>query len=142
MPKYVARDTVFSRATSAAFTTIATIANVKSITPGLGSERGLFDQSTFGDEWMDWGSGQKDGDEFTLKCAYDPLNAVHVLLKSDYDTGVANTWIRAAGVLADWGFNATTVIKGWRPIHDRQGNLEVDIIFKIVNPGVAELAIP
>jgi hypothetical protein len=140
--KYAARNTVWGRATASNFTTVATINNVKEVTPGVGSARGEFDQSTFGDEWMDFGVGQKEGDEFTMRLAYDPIDATHVLLLADYNTPAANTWIRASNATADWRWNITTVLKGWRPVHDRTGNIEAELTFRIVSPGVAEETIP
>ena len=142
MAKFGARDIVWSRATANTFLTVATIPNVKEVTPGIGSTRGEFDQSAYGDEWMDFGAGQREGDEFTLKLAYDPTNAVHVLLKSDYDTPAANVWIRASSASSDWRWNITAVPRAWRPVFDRNGNQEVDVVLRIVQPGVVEETIP
>ena len=142
MAKYAARSTVWSRATAANFTTVATINNVKEVTPGLGGTRGLFDQSAFGDDWMDFGAGQQEGQEVTLRLAYDPLDATHVLLKGDFNTPAANVWIRASHAASDFRWNCTTVPVGWTIVHDRTGNIEAELVLKIVSPGVVEETIP
>lgn len=139
--KYAARSTVWQRATTSGFSTVATINNVKDVTPGIGAERGLFDQSAYGDDWMDFGAGQQEGDEFTLTLAYDPADATHVLLKGDYDTGIT-MFIVAVLTVATRKWKITCTPKAWRPVHDRTGNLEVQLVLKIVNPGVVEAASP
>jgi len=133
---------VFSRATAANFTTVATIPSVKEVTPGLGSTRDEFDQSVFGDDWKDFGIGQQEGDEFTLRLAYDPADATHILLKGDYTTPAANVWIRASHTASDTRWNVTTVPRGWRVVHDRAGNVEVEATYRVVTPGVVEENIP
>jgi hypothetical protein len=142
MAKYAGNLTVWSRATLADFVTVATIVNVKDVSPGIGTTRSLFDQSAYGDQDMDFGLGQREGDEVTFTIAYDPANAVHILLKSDYDTPAANTWLQAfhAGPNKKW--KVTTVPVGWRVFPDRVGNLELQATYKIVTPGVVEAAGP
>lgn len=142
MPKYTGYTTVWSRATSSSFATVATIVNVREVTPGFGSERALFDQSAYGDQWMDWAVLQQDGTEFTMTLAYDPADAVHILLKSDYDTPAANTWIRASHALSDFRYNITTVCRGLQINPARDGSLEAQFTFKVVNPGVVQETIP
>lgn len=142
LAKYPGRTTVWSRATASNFTTVATIINVKDVSPGAGATRAQFDQSAYGDDWMDFGVGQQEGDEMTLTMAYDPADAVHILLKSDYDTPVANTWIQAHHAAAAKKWKITTVPVGWRVFPDRTGNLELQFTVKIVNPGVVEAAYP
>lgn len=142
MAKYAGNLTVWSRATLADFVSVATIINVKDVSPGAGSNRALFDQSAYGDSWMDFGAGQQEGDELTFTMAYDPANAVHILLKSDFDTPAANVWIQAfhAGPNKKW--KITTVPLTWRVFPDRTGNLELQTAYKIVTPGVVEAAGP
>jgi hypothetical protein len=91
---------------------------------------------------MDWLVTQQDGVEFTMTLAYDPVDAVHVLLKSDYDTPAANTWIRASHTAADYRFNITTVLRGFVFNPTREGLVEAVLTFKTVNPGVVQETIP
>lgn len=140
--KYAARTLVISRATASNFTTVATVANVNEITPGFGATRGEFDQSAFGDEWMDFGIGQMEGDEFTLRIIYDPADATHVLLRGDFHTPSANTWLRFSHATMDYRWNVTTVPRGWRMIPDRTGNMAVEATYRVVSPGVVEETIP
>ena len=142
MPKYTGYTTVWSRATSSSFGTVATIINVREVTPGVGSERTLVDASAYGDQWMDWLVTQQDGVEWTMTLAYDPADAVHVLLKSDYDTPAANTWIRASHALSDFRYNITNVLRGFSINPTRDGLLEAVMTFKVVNPGVVQETIP
>lgn len=139
--KYAARTATFERATTSAFTTVATIASVKNADP-FGGERGLFDQSSFGDEWMDWGIGQLDGLEWTMTLAYDPADATHQLLRGDFQTPSANAFIRANHVGMDFRYKITNVPKNISWNFDRQGNVELVLTFKIVTPGVVEETIP
>jgi hypothetical protein len=135
LPKYTGYTTVWSRATSVTFGTIATINNVNSVTPGFGSERVLYDQSAYGDQWMDWAVLQQDGVEFTMTLQWDPADAVHLLLKSDYETPVANTWIKANHAISAKAYNITTVCRAFSINPTRDGSLEATFGFKVVNPG-------
>jgi hypothetical protein len=142
MAKYAGRGTVWQRCTAADFVTAATIPNVREVTPGAGSTRSLFDQSSYGDDWMDFGVGQQEGDEMTLTAQYDPANAVHISLKSDFTTPVANTWLVAYNAASTKKWKITTVPVAWRVNPDRTGSLEVQMTFKIVQPGVVEATGP
>jgi len=136
MAKYTGFLTGWGRATTSGFGTVATINNVTSVTPGFGSERTLYDQSAYGDNWMDWAVLQQDGVEFTSTLLWDPADAVHLLLKGDYETPNPNTWIRAAHTASGKNYNITTVCRAltWNPARD--GGFEAAFVFKIVNPGV------
>ena len=142
MPKYTGYTTVWSRATTSGFGTVATINNVSAVTPGFGSERTLYDQSAYGDQWMDWAVLQQDGVEFTMTLQWDPADAVHLLLKSDYETPAPFTWIRASHTTQDFRYNITTVCRQlqWNPARD--GSFEATFGFKVVNPGVVMETIP
>jgi hypothetical protein len=142
MAKYRGTDMLYQRATSSAFATPATIPNIRDITPGFGGIRAGFDQSAFGEDWTDEGSGQRDGQEFTLTKQYDPVNAVHVLLKSDFDTPAPLTWIMASHVPSDTQFKITTNLRGFVINSDRTGSLLAEVTFKVVNPGVVMEPIP
>jgi hypothetical protein len=141
MPKYKGNDTVFSRATDATFTTVATVPQLREVTPGFGGANSQFDQSSFGDPWMDFGAGQKEGDEVTFTMQYDPANTVHVNLRTDADAG-STMWIRASHTPADYRWNTTFTGLGSRVIFDRTGNLGLEVRGKIVTPGVVQETIP
>lgn len=136
MPKYTGYTTVWSRATTSGFGTVATINNVREVTPGFGSERTLFDQSAYGDQWMDWAVLQQDGVEFTMTMQWDPADAVHLLLKGDYETPNPNTWIKATHAASAKAYNITTVCRALTFNPARDGSVEAIFGFKIVNPGV------
>jgi hypothetical protein len=139
--KYAARSTVWGRATTSAFTTVATIPSVKDVSPGAGAARAMFDQSAYGDDWMDFGAGQQEGDEMTFTIAYDPADATHVLLKTDYDTGTT-MYLQALLTVATRKWKITATPTGWRVFPDRNGNLDLIMTVKIINPGVVEAASP
>jgi hypothetical protein len=141
MAKFRGTDTVWSRATDATFTTVATIPNLREVTPGLGGQLSQFDQSAYGDVWMDFGAGQKEGDEVTFTMQYDPANVVHQNLRTNADNG-ATMWVRASHAAADFRWNTTMTGLGARINPDRTGSLELQVTAKIVSPGVVEENIP
>jgi hypothetical protein len=141
MPKYRGTDTVWARATAADFVTVATIPNMREVTPGLGGTLAQFDQSSYGDVWMDFGAGQKEGDEVTFTMAYDPAHATHTSLRTDADAG-STMWIRASHALSDFRWNVTLTGLGSRIAPLRDAGLELQITAKIVSPGVVQEAIP
>jgi hypothetical protein len=141
MAKYRGTDTTWERATDATFTTLATIPNLREVTPGLGGALAQFDQSSYGDVWMDFGAGQKEGDEVTLTMQYDPANTVHVNLRTDADAG-STMYVRANHVPSDFRWKITGTGLGTRIVPDRTGSLAIEIRFKIVNPGVVQETIP
>jgi hypothetical protein len=139
--KYRGTDTVWKRATASDFVTLATIPNVREVTPGLGGALATFDQSAYGDVWMDFGAGQKEGDDVTMTMQYDPANTAHQNLKTDCDAG-ATMWIQAEHTPSNRKFRTTATGTGARVVPDRTGSLAVEIHFKIVSPGVVESALP
>jgi hypothetical protein len=141
MAKYRGTDTVWKRATASDFVTLATVPNIREVTPGLGGTNATFDQSAYGDVWMDFGAGQKEGDEVTMTLQYDPANTAHTNLKTDSDNG-ATMWIQAEHTPSNRKFRTTGTGLGARIIPDRTGSLGLEIHFKIVSPGVVESALP
>ena len=136
MAKYRGFETVWGRATTSGFGTVATITQVRDVTPGFGSERALFDASAYGDPWNDYLVLQQDGADLSMTILWDPADAVHLLLKSDYETPVANTWVRAAHAPSAKNYNITTICHGLTFNPARDGGVEATFQFKIVNPGV------
>ncbi len=127
---------MWKRATTSGFGTVATIIQVREVTPGFGSERALFDASAYGDAWNDYLSLQQDGADLSLTVLWDPADAVHLLLKSDQETPANNTWLQAAHAAQGKVYNITTIPHGlsWNPARD--GGVEATFMFKIANPGV------
>jgi hypothetical protein len=139
--KYRGTDTVWKRATASDFVTLATIPNLREVSPGLGGALAQFDQSSYGDVWMDFGAGQKEGDEVTLTLQYDPANTAHQNLKTDADAG-STMWVQAEHTPSNRKFRTTGTGLGARVVPDRTGSLLLEIRFKIVTPGVVESALP
>lgn len=141
MPKYRGTDTTWERATDSGFGTVATISNMREPSAPLGGRLAQFDQSSYGDTWMDFGAGQKEGNEVTFTLQYDPASTVHQNLRTDADAG--NTmYIRANHIPADKRWKVTLTGLGADINPDRTGSLLLLITGKIVNPGVVEEAIP
>jgi hypothetical protein len=141
LAKYRGTDTVWKRATASDFVTLATIPNLREVSPGLGGALAQFDQSSYGDVWMDFGAGQKEGDEVTLTLQYDPANTAHQNLKTDADAG-STMWVQAEHTPSNRKFRTTGTGLGARVVPDRTGSLLLEIRFKIVTPGVVESALP
>ncbi len=141
MAKYRGTDTVWKRATDSGFGTQATVPNVREVTPGLGGVLAQFDQSAYGDAWMDFGAGQKEGDEVTMTLQYDPANTAHTNLKTDCDAG-STMFIQAEHAPSNRKFRITGTGIGARVVPDRTGSLGLEIHYKIVSPGVVESALP
>jgi hypothetical protein len=141
MTKYRGTDMVLKRATASDFLTLATVSQLKDVTPGFGGQLAQFDQSSYGDPWMDFGAGQKEGDEVTLVMQYDPANAAHTSLRTDADAG-ATMWLQAEHTPMAKKFRTTLTGLGSRYVPDRAGNWELHITAKIVNPGVVESVLP
>jgi hypothetical protein len=141
MAKYRGTDMVWKRATASDFVTLATVPNIREVTPGLGGTLGTFDQSSFGDAWLDFGAAQKEGDDVTMTVQYDPANTAHTNLIANSDAG-ATMWIQAEHTPSNRKWRTTATGTGARLVPDRTGSLGYEIHFKIVSPGVVESALP
>ncbi len=141
MAKYNGRETVWKRATDATFTTLATLPNLREISAPLGGTRGEFDQSSYGDQWMDFGAAQIEGNEITYIFQHDPANTALQNLKTDCDNG-ASIYIQAEHTSATRKWRTTHTGKGSLVNPDRTGSLELHIQTRIVNPGTVESALP
>lgn len=141
MAKYRGTDTTWERATTSAFTTVATIPNMRELSAGLGGRLAQFDQSSYGDVWMDFGAAQKEGNEVTFIMQYDPANATHQSLRTDADAG-STMYVLANHVPADFRWKVTMTGLGADIVPARDGSLELHVTGKIVSPGVVEEAIP
>jgi len=141
MAKYRGTDAVWKRATDATFVTLATIPNMREISAPLGARAGQFDQSSYGDTWMDFGAAQKEGNEVTFIMQFDPANTAHQNLKTDADAGTT-MYIQTEHTPATRKWRTTLTGLGAEVNPDRTGSLELAITGKIVNPGVVESALP
>lgn len=141
MAKYRGTDTVWKRATDSGFGTLATISNVREISAPLGGALAQFDQSSYGDVWMDFGAGQKEGNEVTMTMQYDPAATSHTNLGTDADAG-STMYIQAEHTPSNRKFRVTATGLGKQVNPDRTGSMLLLITFKIVSPGVVESALP
>lgn len=110
----------------------------------IGSERELIDVSAHGDEWMDWLVGRQEGTEFGIRYAYDPNDAQHTALKTDYDAGASKKFrlIHPDITGSSAGVELTAVIRGWNVSPPQDGAYTAMATLKIVNPGVTLIAQP
>ena len=141
MAKYRGTDAVWKRATDATFTTLATITNMRELSSPLGGRLSQFDQSAYGDVWMDFGGGQKEGNEVTLIMQYDPANTAQANMITDADNG-ATMYIQTEHTPMARKVRTTMTGLGAEYNFDRTGSAEVHITGKIVNPGSVSSALP
>lgn len=113
------------------------IASVLTGLDDVGSERNLFDQSAYGDDWADWGVGQQDGTEVTMTIAYDPVDTQHLALIAAYEAGTPTTF-GLTHAEAGWGCQFEARVRRLTRGGPRDGNLTMNVALKIVNPGVTE----
>lgn len=132
MTKFGARDAVLKRNTTGS--TYVTIGQVLEM-GDIGSERGLNDASVYGEEWMDFVGGQREGSEFTIRCAFDAADAQQAALGTDYAGTTAKKFhLEVAPSTTGVEFTALVVGEVFRA--PREGVYEVEYTLKIVNPGV------
>jgi hypothetical protein len=141
MTKYRGYRAIFQRNTTGS--TYVTIANVLEIGE-VGSTRALVDVTAHGDEWMDFLGARQEGTEFEIRTAYDPNDAQHTALKTDYDAGTSKKYhmIHPDITGSTAGVELTAIITGWRVNPPQDGAYTATAQLKIVNPGVALIAQP
>lgn len=132
---------MFSRnTTGSTYVTVGQLLDVGEV----GSTRDTIDVTAHGDEWMDFLGGRQEGTEFDLSYAYDPNDAQHTALKTDYDAGTSKkfrlTHPDITGSTA--GLELTAIITGWRVSPPQDGAYTGIATLKIVNPGVTLIAQP
>ena len=141
MTKYRGYRAVFSRNTTGS--TYVTIGQVLEIGE-IGSTRATIDVSAHSEEWMDFLTGKQEGEEFDLRYAYDPNDAQHTALKTDYDAGLSKkfrlTHPDITGSSA--GVELTALITSWKVAAPQDGAYTGIATLKIVNPGVTLIAQP
>ena len=109
----------------------------------IGSTRGLIDVSAYGDEWSDFLGGRQEGTEFTVRLAFDPADTSHDFLKTNYDDGgLVKTYHMEHPDMATRGLEFTAIQTGYLERSPQDGAWEVEITYKVVEPGVSEYVIP
>lgn len=134
------RSTLSRNTTGSTYVTIGQILE----TGDAGSTRDLIDVTAHGDEWMDFLGGRQEGSEFTLRVAYDPNDAQHTALKTDYDAGTSKKYhiVQPDITGSTAAVEFTAIITAWLVRDPNDGAHEAEMTLKIVNPGVALVANP
>ena len=141
MTKYRGYRAIFARnSTGSTYVTVGQLMDIGDV----GSTRDMIDVSAHGDEWMDFLAGRQEGTEFELTYAYDPNDATHTALKTDYDAATSKkyhlTHPDITGSTA--GVELTAIITGWRVNAPQDGAYTAVATLKIVNPGVTLITQP
>lgn len=141
MTKYAGRTVVLKRGDGATPTEVfTTVAQVSSIGQ-FGSNRDQLDVSTYGDEWKDFLGGQKEGDEMEIGVLFDPAEATHTSLQTDYDDSAQRNF-RVESADAAYGWTISTRVVGFRMEAPLDGAITGTLTAKIVSPGVTGATIP
>lgn len=118
--------------------TYVTVGQIMSLGP-VGSERNLIDVSAHGDQWADFVVGRQEGTEVELVIAFDPADAQHVALKTDYDavTPVAKNYELQHPAFATRALRFPAYTTRYEEEATDDGAYEAHVTFKIVSPGVS-----
>jgi len=118
--------------------TYATVGQLKSLGP-VGSSRALIDVSAHGDEWADFITGRQEGNEVAMVIIYDPADAQHVALKTDYDasTPTARNYQLQHSDYPTHALQFPAFTTQYEEEATDDGAYEAHVTFKIVNPGVS-----
>jgi hypothetical protein len=119
-------------------TTYATVGQIKSI-GAVGSTRALIDVSAHGDEWADYITGRQDGNEVELVVMFDPADAQHTAMKTDYDASspTARNYQLQHSDFATHALQFPALTTKYEEEATDDGGYEAHIGFKIVSPGVS-----
>jgi hypothetical protein len=119
-------------------TTYATVGQLMSL-GAVGSERALIDVSAHGDQWSDFVIGRQEGNEVAVTIAFDPNDAQHVAMKTDYDasTPTAKNYQLQHPAFATRALQFPAYTTKYEEEATDSGAYEAHITFKIVNPGVS-----
>lgn len=123
MAKYAGRGLVLDIAAS-------DVGQVVSGLDGIGGERALIDASAYGDEFMDYVLGQKDGSEFTLVIAYDPIDTEHLALLAAFESS-AVTAFGLTHAEAGWGCQFSGIVRAITRGGPRDGLMSMNVTIKI-----------
>jgi hypothetical protein len=117
--------------------TYATVGQLMSI-GAVGSERGQIDVSAHGDLWEDIIPGRLAGNEVEATLSFDPNDAQHTSMKTDYDAGtqtVRNYQLQHPAFTTRCLQFPAYLVKYEEEATD-DGAYELHVTFKIVNPGM------
>ena len=118
--------------------TYVTVAQIMSLGP-VGSERNLIDVSAHGDQWADFVVGRQEGNEVELTIAYDPADAQHTAIKTDYDavTPATRNYQLQHSAFATHALQFPAYVTKYEEEATDDGAYEAHVTFKIVSPGVS-----
>lgn len=140
--KYAGRLAVLKRGDGAEPEVFATVAQVSAM-GSFGSERALIEAPAYGEEWIDYVTGLKEGAEMELELHFDPEETTHTALEGDYNsaTGRRNFRIEFSGIGATgWQFDIPGVVRSFNTEAALDGTLKGTVAIKIVDPGVTSAA--
>ena len=141
MPKYEGHKVALKRGDGATPTEVFTSVGQVIAIGAFGSTRDLIDVSAYGETWMDFLGGKKEGAEVEFTVAFDPANTQHTGLQTDYDNAVRRNFrVEHAG--AAYGWTISTVVIGWQVSAEQTEGLLGTLTVKIVEPGVVGATIP
>jgi hypothetical protein len=105
----------------------------------VGSTRNLIDVSAHGDSWSDFIPGRQEGTEVTLSIAFDPNDAQHTAIKTDYDATVpsARSYQLQHPAFATRALQFPAFVTQYEEEATDDGAYEAHVTFKIVSPGVS-----
>jgi hypothetical protein len=121
--------------------TYATVGQIMSLS-AVGSERNLIDVSAHGDSWSDFIPGRQEGTEVELSVAFDPNDAQHVAIKSDYDATVpaARNYQLTHPAFTLRALYFPAYVTKYEEEATDDGAYEMHATLKIVSPGVTVAA--
>jgi len=118
--------------------TYVTVGQIMSLS-AVGSNRNLIDVSAHGDPWTDFIPGRQDGTEVTLSVSFDPADAQHVAIKTDYDATVptARNYQLQHPAFATRALQFPAFVTQYEEEATDDDAYEMHCTLKIVSPGVS-----
>jgi len=132
--KYRGADITFARNTTGS--TYVNITQVLELSPP-GFSRDTIDATAYGNTWADYLAGLNDGDELTIKVAFDPADAQHIALKADVDAGLVKKFhLVNTAITPTRTLEISAIPINWNEGGEKDGVYAMETTWKIVNPGV------
>jgi hypothetical protein len=132
--KYAAKTITFSRNTTGS--TYVNISQILELGPP-GFSRDTIDATAYGDTWNDYLTGLNDGEEFSLKVAFDPSDAQHLALKGDVDAGLVKKFhLVNTAITPTRTLEISAIPVSWNEGGEMDGVYAMETTWKIVQPGV------
>lgn len=118
--------------------TYVTVAQIMSLGP-VGSERNLIEVSAHGDQWADYVVGRQDGTEVELTLSFDPADAQHNAIKTDYDavTQTPRNYQLQHPAFVTRALQFPAYVTKYEEEATDDGAYESHVTLKIVTPGVS-----